>query len=607
MSEPRTIVEALLGIAERFPDRGHTFVSERNVSGKGSSEKEETFISFSGLAERVAHVAAALRRQALRRGDRVALALPDTIEFVTCFLGCMYAGLIPVPMYPPMRIGQLGHYLEHARHILRQAGASILITAPAIKSVLGSLVDSTLRSITTVPSLGIDDRGVLPANVTLSDVAFLQFTSGSTARPKGVTLTYGNLEANAQCIRKGLRMDSDDTGCVWLPLYHDMGLIGSVLAPLYTHTQVVFLPPLLFLKQPVEWLRQFTKHRATATFAPNFGYGLCVSRVREKDLAGLDLSSWRLAGCGAEPIQRKTLDAFAERFGPVGFRRRAFLLAYGLAESTLAVSFSPAEDDPVYEEVDFRALSTEGVVADALDGAAGVTLANLGPPFEGHAVAILNPHGEPLPERRVGEVALRGPSVTPGYWNDQAATSASMRGEWFLTGDQGFLMNGDVFICGRNKELIIMAGRNYHPADIEWVAAEIPGIRRGRVVAFGVTTVDPDGSTSERVVICAESKARGEARHELAGAVKARVLDALGLKVSEVTLLDRSSLPRTSSGKLQRTKAREWFLAGRLSTAGDDESKLALMRHLVASQWGFLRGRMASLMSRRADVASPES
>jgi len=588
MSQARTIVEALLRTAERDPELGYTFVAE----------KSETFVPFSELAERAARTAAALQRQGLRPGDRVALALPDTIEFVTCFLGSMYAGLIPVPMYPPLRIGQLGHYLDHARHILQRSGASIFITAPAIRAVLGSLVDATLRSITTVPALEIDERVVAPAALSAGDVAFLQFTSGSTARPKGVTLTYGNLEANAKCIRDGLHLGREDVGCTWLPLYHDMGLIGFVLTPLYTGTPVVFLPPLMFLRQPAEWLRRISKHRATISFAPNFGYALCSSRVRDKDLDSIDLSSWRAAGCGAEPIQRKTLDSFAERFAPAGFRRRAFLLAYGLAESTLAVSFSPVDEEPRYEEVDFRSLSTEGFATDALDGAASVTLANCGRPFEGHEVGILDSDGELLPERRIGEVGLRGPSVTPGYWRDAAATSASMRGEWMLTGDQGFRAGGDVFICGRNKELIIVAGRNYHPADIEWVASEVSGIRRGRVVAFGVTTVDPDGSTSERVVICAESKARGEARETLSAAVKARVLDSLGLKVSDVMMLDRASLPRTSSGKLQRTKAREWYLAGRLEAAGEDEGKLTLMRHLVASQWGFLRGRMASLLAR---------
>jgi fatty-acyl-CoA synthase len=341
-----------------------------------------------------------------------------------------------------------------------------------------------------------------------------------------------------------------------------------------------------------------TKHRATISFAPNFGYGLCTTRVRDRDLASLDLSSWRVAGCGAEPIQRKTLDAFAERFAPAGFRRSAFLHAYGLAESTLAVSFSPVDDEPLYEEADFRSLSVDGVAADAVDGAPTVTLANCGRPFDEHEVAILDADGEPLPERRVGEIGLRGPSVTSGYWHDPDATSASTRGHWLLTGDLGFFANGDLFVCGRNKEVIIVAGRNYHPADIEWVAAEVSGIRRGRVVAFGVTVVEADGSTSERVVLCAESKARGEDREKVVDAVKARVLDALGIRVSDVMLLERASLPRTSSGKLQRTKAREWYLAGRLDTAGEDEGKLALVRHVVASQWGFLRGRVSSLLSR---------
>ena len=586
MTHGRTIVEALIGSAERYPQRGFTFIAER----------EETFLSFPDLAERTARTAAAFRRHCLKRGDRVALALPDTIEFITCFLGCMHAGLIPVPMYPPLRVGQLGHYLDHARHILQRAGASMLVTAPAIKSVLGSLVDGTLRSITTVSALELDDRVLAPETVAMDEVAFLQFTSGSTAHPKGVMLTNGNLEANAHCILAGLKLGEEDVGCSWLPLYHDMGLIGCVLSPLYSGTPVVFLPPFQFLKQPVEWLRRMTKHRATVTFSPNFGYGLCTARVREKDLARLDLSHWRVAGCGAEPIQRRTLDAFAEKFAPAGFRRSAFLLAYGLAESTLAVSFSPVDDEPVFADVDFHALTSEAVARDPLDGTATVTLANCGQPFDGHEVAILDAGGERLPEGRVGEIALRGPSVTRGYWRDPSATNAATRAGFLLTGDQGFLANGDLFVCGRNKELIIVAGRNYHPADIEWVASEVPGIRRGRVVAFGVTNVDAGGSTHERVVLCAESRARGDARAAVGEAVKARVLDSLGLKISDVMLLDRASLPRTSSGKLQRTKAREWYLAGRLDTAGEDEGKLTLVRHLVASQWGFLRGRMASLV-----------
>ncbi|HYM61294.1 MAG TPA: fatty acyl-AMP ligase [Thermoanaerobaculia bacterium] len=589
MNDRRTVVEALVDAAERFPERGFTLAGEEG----------ETFVSFVDLAHRAARTGAALRRRGLRRGDRVALALPDTIEFISCFLGCMHAGLVPVPMYPPLRAGQIGHYLDHSRHILRRSGASLMVTAPAIKTILGSLVDATLRSIVTVPRLEIDDRTIAPERVGPDDVAFLQFTSGSTARPKGVTLTYGNLSANVNCIRDGLRLSSDDVGCNWLPLFHDMGLIGFVITPIYMGAATVFLPQIAFLKHPVEWLRRMTRHRATVAFSPNFGYGLCTTRVREKDLASLDLSAWRVAGCGAEPIQRTTLDAFAERFAPAGFRRSALVLAYGLAENTLAVSFSPIAEEPRYEEIDFHLLSAERVAASPGEGAATITVANCGRPFAGHEIAILDPEGEALPERCAGEIALRGPSVMKEYWMDSSATGAITRDGWMLTGDQGFLLDGELHVCGRNKELIIMAGRNYHPADIELVASEVPGIRIGRLVAFGVTSVNADGSTAERVVICAESKARGAPRERIAAAVKVRVLDALGLKVSDVLLLERASLPRTSSGKLQRTRAREWYLSGRLDTAGEDEGKLAQVRHLVASQWGFLRGRVSSLIARR--------
>jgi acyl-CoA synthetase (AMP-forming)/AMP-acid ligase II len=589
MSAERTIIDALYESAERHPVNGYTI--------------EERLITFPELASIASRFGAALQRRGLRRGDRVALALPDTTEFISSFLGCMHAGLVPVPMYPPLRAGQLGYYLDHARHILQRSGASLMVTSSQIKPVLGSLVDRKLRAITTVAGLEVDDRTSSPVRRDLDDAAFLQFTSGSTARPKGVLLTYGNLAANAKCIRDGLQLRTEDVGCSWLPLYHDMGLIGFVLTPFYTGTPVVFIPPFTFLKQPIEWLRRMTRHRATISFSPNFGYGLCASRVRERDLEGLDLSSWRIAGCGAEPIQRTTLDAFAERFAPSGFRRRAFLLAYGLAETTLAVSFSPIDDDPVYEDVDHRALSADRIATDAIDGATSVTIANCGPAFEGHAIAIVDANSRELGERCVGEIAVRGPSVMKGYYDDPEATALAIRDGWLFTGDQGFLAGGNLFVCGRNKELIIVAGRNYHPADVEWIAGEVSGIRRGRVVAFGVVRVESDGSTTESVVVAAESKSRGAERDAIAGAVKARVLDAIGVRVSDVVLLRRSALPRTSSGKLQRTKTRELYLSGMLDRAGEDESRLALVRHLVASQWGFMRGRMSSLFARRGVAA----
>ena len=589
MSDPDlqlTIIGALERAAKLYPAHGYTFCDE----------KRDTFVPFPELYATAARHGAALRRLGLKRGDRVALVLPDTIEFVSCFLGCMYVGMVPVPMYPPVRVGRLGDYLEHARHILHRAGASALVTSPQIRTILGSLVDRQLRSVVTVASLGVDDRACDPERVSLFDPAFLQFTSGSTARPKGVQLTYDNLAANSKCIRDGIRLTWEDTGCAWLPLYHDMGLIGFVLAPLYTFTSVVFLSPFMFLKQPADWLRRMSRHRGSVSFSPNFGYGLCTSRVRPKDVESLDLSAWRIAGCGAEPIQRKTLDAFAEKFAPAGFRKSAFVHAYGMAENTLAISFSPHAEEPRYVDVDHHALSAEHVARYATDGVRAITVANCGPAFEGHEIAIMDDAGNFLPERGVGEIVVRGASVMSGYYRDPDATAEVMREGWMLTGDQGFLMDGDLFVCGRDKELIIVAGRNYHPADIEWAAAEVAGVRRGRVIAFGVTRVSLDGSTSEHAIVCAESKVRGAERDTLSDAIKARVLDSLGLKVEEVVLLQRASLPRTSSGKLQRTKTKQWYLEGRLETADAEEGRLALIRHMLVSQWGYLRGRLASLL-----------
>lgn len=587
MSAPQSIPAALCNAAAQGdPLRGFTFVGEEG----------EAFYSFEEVAGQAAMYAAAMLRMGLRPGDRVALALPDNAEFVFSFLGAMHAGLIPVPMYPPQGLGKLGFYLEHARHILRLSESSLLITSSQVKTVLGSLIGGSLRSISTVQALGVDDTQAPLARLRPEDPAFIQFTSGSTSRPKGVVLTYGSLNANMQCIRTGLKMNSDDVGCAWLPLYHDMGLIGFVLTPITNCTPVVLIAPFVFLKRPVEWLRRMTQHRATISFAPNFGYGLCASRVRERDQQALDLSSWRAAGCGAEPIQISTLESFHARFKAVGFKRNAFLLAYGLAENTLAVTFSPLGTPPRSERVRLDELTADGFASAAdADDPSAVTVANCGSRFAGHEVAILDGDGNRCAPRQVGEIVLRGPSVMKGYYNNPAATAETIRGGWLYTGDLGFLLDGDLFVCGRIKDLIIVAGRNYHPSDVELVVSNVPGIRTGRVVAFSLAALEDDGA--ERVVVCAETKAKQAQYGPIAEQVKSHVLEALGLKVSDVVLLARGCLPRTSSGKLQRNKTRELYLDRKLESASRNEGKLALLWHLAGSQWGFLKKRVSSAVT----------
>jgi acyl-CoA synthetase (AMP-forming)/AMP-acid ligase II len=590
MTSSRSIPAALCDVAAHGdPRRGFTFIDEGR----------EAFYSFEEVARRAAQYAAAMLRQGLKRGDRVALALPDSAEFVFSFLGAMHAGLVPVPMYPPLGLGKLGFYLTHARHILRDSGASMLITSSQVKSILGSLIGGRLRSISTVDRLGIDNSEAPVARLRAEDIAFLQFTSGSTAQPKGVVLTYGMLDANARCISNGLKMTPDDVGCSWLPLYHDMGLIGFILTPIFTSTPVAVMPPFMFLKRPIEWLRRMTQYRATASFAPNFGYALCASRVRERDLESLDLSNWRVAGCGSEPIQHATIENFSNKFKSAGFKPEAFLLAYGLAENTLAVSFTDVETRPRAERVSVSALTDKHVAetASEFETESTVNLVSCGRQFPEHEIKIVDEDGEACAPRGVGEIVIRGPSMMSEYYGNPVATRAAIKDGWLHTGDLGFLLDGELFVCGRIKDLIIVAGRNYYPSDIELVVSNVSGVRRGRVVAFSLNGMS-SANESEQVIVCAETKMKAAARERLSDEIQARVLESLGLKLSAVAQLERGCLPRTSSGKLQRTKTKQMYLEGTLDRAARNENKLIFLGHLAYSQWSFLKIHVKSLITR---------
>ncbi len=294
----------------------------------------------------------------------MALILPDNADFVFAFLGAIRAGLVPVPIYPPTGLGKLAGYLDNTLHIVARSGARLLLTNAEIKRMLGTIQAQVpeLAKVVAVEGVRGMREELAPAKVTLDDVAFLQFTSGSTSRPKGVVLTHGNLAANVRAIMElglGVR-DSVDSGASWLPLYHDMGLIGFVIAPLYHVNTITFLPPLLFLKRPARWLETISRHRASISFGPNFAYALCVKRIKETEMAGLDLSGWRVAGCGAEPIRAENLRAFADKFAPAGFSDKAFVCCYGMAESTLAISFSKVGTGVSTDVVDGQKLWSQG-------------------------------------------------------------------------------------------------------------------------------------------------------------------------------------------------------------------------------------------------------
>jgi fatty-acyl-CoA synthase len=343
----------------------------------------------------------------------------------------------------------------------------------------------------------------------------------------------------------------------WLPLYHDMGLIGFILGPLIYIGPVIILSTTSFARDPRVWLKAIDRYRGTITFAPNFAYAQVVKRLRRQDLVTLDLSCLRVAGCGAEPIQAQTLRSFAECLAPTGFRAEALMPSYGLAESTLAVSLHPRETSLRTELLDAEAFKSGKAQPATENQGRASELVSCGFPLPGHQVAIVNEAGEVLPEREIGEVLVKGPSVAAGYFRNPEATAAAWRDGWLHTGDLGYLANGELFICGRSRELIIIRGANYYPQDIELMVRDLPGIKRGNVAAFGVNE-----GAEERLVIVAEAEAReGEALRQ---AIASRIQETVGLEVYRVVLVPAGTLLRTTSGKLRRRRIKQLYEQGEL-------------------------------------------
>jgi acyl-CoA synthetase (AMP-forming)/AMP-acid ligase II len=602
----RTLCQAIEDAAKAEPTRGFRFFPETGIPGyippgpDGAATAEASF-SYTALERMTARFGGALQALGLRKGDRVALILPNNDDFVLCFLGAVRAGIVPVPIYPPMALGALQAYLDNTRHIVAKSGARMLVTTSKIKRLLGTVQSScpALEQVVAVEGIRESTEPLKAEKITMEDVAFLQFTSGSTSRPKGVTLTHGNLAANIKCIMDdGLQMVPEDIAVSWLPLYHDMGLIGFVLAPIYHTTPVHFLPALLFLKRPITWFQAFTRVGGTCAYAPNFAYALCVKRIKPADLEGLDVSKWRVAGCGAEPIRPETLEAFADTFAKIGFKKEALLPSYGMAESSLAISFTELHEGMKTITVHGPELWEKGqarLVPDGDDDA--IRLVSCGREFPLHQVRVFAPDdatsAAPLPDGTVGEMRIAGPSVMSSYWEDAERTRDAFAGSFLRTGDLGFIKDGHVFICGRSKEVVIVNGRNYYPQDMEWEASKVPGVRKGNVVAFGAR--DPSGveRDRERVVIAFEVQDAERLGHAsaLLGEVRKAVQEGMGLTLDDVVALPPGALPKTSSGKLQRAKTRELYETGELMgrTATREASTIDLVKHAAQSQLSYFK------------------
>ena len=498
-----------------------------------------SWLPYEELHAESLRIAGALRDRQLAAGDRVALLVPEVGGFIRAFFGITAAGLVPMPLCPPGQAGDLDTFAQQSQHILTAGRANAVVSTRQVEDLLR----------TTAPVLNVDDlrsgRSIeRHADVPLAAPALLQFTSGSTAAPKGVVLTHANLHANISAIvgPDGLNVQPGDVGVSWLPLYHDMGLIGMLLSSMYTRNTLVAMSPVLFLKRPTAWLDAISSHRGTVSFAPPFAYELCVRRVKASQIAALDLSCWRVAGCGAEPIRPGVLRSFADHFAPAGFQASSFVASYGLAEHTLAVTLARGEP--------------------AIDRA--TRLVGCGRPFGGHELRIVDADGAPLAERRVGSIVARGPSVMIGYFENAPATDEAVRDGWLHTGDLGFVAGGQLYVCGRKKDLIIRQGRKYHPVDLESSIADVPGLRLTGAVVFAISSADQQ----DDVVAVLEARATQAA--EAAELVRGRVRETAGLNIDRVVIVPPGTIPRTTSGKVRRAETRERYQAGTLTAAPAD-------------------------------------
>jgi 1-acyl-sn-glycerol-3-phosphate acyltransferase len=579
----QTLLDVLRYRGMHGAERTHLLITEE-TEGK---ERSVT-LTFGELYAAAQRCAAELARRGVPAGGRVALMLPTSRAFFVSYAGILLAGAIPVPIYPPFRADRIEEYASRQSAILKNAGVCLLLTfrqAEAVARLLKPRVHSLAEVADAEKLIDAADKapppspGALPLHLTgsrarkASDIALLQYTSGSTGEPKGVVLTHANLLANIRAIGEAVELGPSDVGVSWLPLYHDMGLIGAWLTLLHFGVPLAVMSPLAFLTRPERWLKAFQKYGGTISAAPNFAYELCVRKIADKDIEGVDLSNWRAALNGAEPVNPDTLDRFAERFARHGFRREAQLPVYGLAEASLAVTFPPLNRGPLIDRVEREAFTAEGRAVPARTGdATTIAFVSSGRPIPRHEVRIVDASGEEVSDRTEGFLWFRGASATSGYYHNAEATEqllpmgpAAGDGEyaWVNSGDRAYRADGEIYVTGRVKDIVIKGGRNLYPHEVEELAARAEGIRKGCIVAFGLKD---EASGTEKLIVVAESREREASRRAaIVAAVTDQVSEGLGLPPDRVELIPPGSIPKTSSGKLRREETKQLYLAGKLA------------------------------------------
>lgn len=559
-----TLTEALEYHVERQPDRLTVFMYE---------DGNEYPLSYRALWDGAMGYAAQLNRAGLQPGQMVAIMLPTSRAYLFCFYGVLLAGGVPVPLYPPARLTTIEDHMSRHVGILKSAGATIMVTVPEAKP-LAYLLRAQVESLHTVlvpadlESGGAGGAGFTRVRPKPGDMGFLQYTSGSTGNPKGVVLSHANLMANVRAMGAAVSANPEDVFVSWLPLYHDLGLIGANFASLVLGFPTVLMSPLAFLSRPASWMRAIHRHRGTMSGGPNFAFELCLRRITDEDMEGLDLSSWRFAFNAAEPVSPDTIVQFEQRFAKWGLRKNCLSPSYGLAESSVGVAITVPGTPWRADRLDRERFTRTGEAVEARpEDPSPLIVIGCGTPIPGHDIRVVDAAGLELPDRQEGLLQFRGPSSTSGYYrNPEATKSLFGSGDWVNTGDRAYLTDGTLFLTGREKDIIIRGGRNISPYELEQAVGDLAGIRRGCVAVFG----SRDAATgTERVVVLAEMRDKDSSRHDdLKRMINDLAVGLIGAPADDIVLAPPATVPKTSSGKIRRVAAREFYERGPQAVAG---------------------------------------
>jgi len=553
------------------------------------ARENERVYSHAELFERARRAAGGLVARGIAEGDRVAIVAGTGPEFFDGLFGVLLAGAVPVPLYPPVRLGRLQEYHERTAAALCAARVRMVLADARSRRILGRSIELARTPLRCVPIADLDAEPLEPRDADPDALALVQFSSGTTHSPKPIALSHRQLLANIRAIGERILDAYPETQAFhhvtvsWLPLYHDMGLVGGVLTSLFHARDLVLIPPELFIAQPALWLRAISRHRASISMAPNFAYALCADRISDAELGGVDLSSWRVAMNGAEPVTPAALERFVARFERIGLAREALTPVYGLAEAALAVSFSALREPFVVRHFEPRALAER---RRALRAARGQPIVSLGRPLPGFAVEIVAEDSEPVAEGVLGRVRVRGPSLMQGYDGMPDETARVLGDGWLDTGDIGFFCDGELHLYGRAKDLVILRGRNFAPQEFEHAIDDLPAVRTGCSAA--VSSMARDGSGEELWLFVERAREAPREVDGFADAITRRVLERTGIRAARVIDLAPGTLPRTSSGKIRRAETLRAYRSGTLTKpAAVSLPRLAL--EMLRSEWAFRR------------------